>query len=28
VHELVLFRSHLGRPAPWYEPLERFELSG
>ena len=26
VEEVVLFRSHLGRPAPRYEPLARFEL--
>jgi 2'-5' RNA ligase len=26
VDHVVLFRSHLGRPAPRYEPLERFTL--
>jgi 2'-5' RNA ligase len=26
VDHVVLFRSHLGRPAPRYEPLERFSL--
>jgi 2'-5' RNA ligase len=26
VREMVLFRSHLGRPAPRYEPLARFPL--
>jgi RNA 2',3'-cyclic 3'-phosphodiesterase len=28
VEELVLFRSHLRRPAPVYEPIERFPLEG
>lgn len=28
VHRLVLYRSHLKRPAPVYEPIERFPLSG
>jgi 2'-5' RNA ligase len=28
VDHLVLFRSHLGRPAPRYEPLARFPLGG
>jgi RNA 2',3'-cyclic 3'-phosphodiesterase len=28
VDHVVLFRSHLGRPAPRYEPLERFPLGG
>lgn len=27
VEEIVLFRSHLGRPAPRYEPLARFGLA-
>ncbi len=27
VGHLVLFRSHLGRPAPRYEPLARFPLA-
>lgn len=28
VDRLVLYRSHLQRPAPRYEPLEAFELTG
>ncbi len=28
VREIVLFRSHLQRPAPRYEPMERFRLEG
>ena len=28
VDHVVLFRSHLGRPAPRYEPLARFPLGG
>jgi 2'-5' RNA ligase len=28
IEELILFRSHLRRPAPVYEPLERFALGG
>ncbi len=28
VRALVLYRSHLRRPAPWYEPLQRFPLGG
>jgi 2'-5' RNA ligase len=28
VDHVVLFRSHLGRPAPRYEPLARFRLGG
>jgi 2'-5' RNA ligase len=28
VDHVTLFRSHLGRPAPRYEPLERFRLGG
>ena len=28
VDHVVLFRSHLGRPAPRYEPLAHFPLSG
>ena len=28
VDHVVLFRSHLGRPAPRYEPLARFPLAG
>jgi 2'-5' RNA ligase len=28
VDHVTLFRSHLGRPAPRYEPLERFPLGG
>jgi 2'-5' RNA ligase len=28
VDHVTLFRSHLGRPAPRYEPLARFSLSG
>ena len=28
VDRIVLFRSHLGRPAPRYEALETFPLSG
>jgi RNA 2',3'-cyclic 3'-phosphodiesterase len=26
VNHLTLYRSHLGRPSAWYEPLERFPL--
>ena len=28
VDHVTLFRSHLGRPAPRYEPLDRFSLDG
>jgi 2'-5' RNA ligase len=28
VDHVTLFRSHLGRPAPRYEPLDRFPLGG
>jgi 2'-5' RNA ligase len=28
VDQITLFRSHLGRPAPRYEPLARFPLGG
>jgi RNA 2',3'-cyclic 3'-phosphodiesterase len=28
VDHVVLFRSHLGRPAPRYEALSRFALGG
>ena len=28
VDQVTLFRSHLGRPAPRYEPLARFPLTG
>jgi 2'-5' RNA ligase len=28
VEEIVLFRSHLRRPAPRYEPIATFTLAG
>jgi len=28
VEEIVLFRSHLRRPAPRYEPIAAFALAG